>query len=249
MILVDDRTGSKELLQDIRARGVNADLARLTADFQFSGVDDRGDILVGVERKDIQDMLTCMRDHRLTGQQLQPMKDAYDRLFVVIEGPYKEGKDGGFVEVPIGGRWAIAKGSYRYGELEHHRMRLSDVGMESWRTFDSTETAAYVVWLYKHYQQPWADRLRKVHKVYAPPPNLRTPGHRVKMFSRREPSLLEKVCAQLPGIDTRAQDVAARFKSVSELVSASEEEWTRRMKGLRIGKGIARNIVQSLKGE
>ena len=62
-------------------------------------------------------------------------------------------------------------------------------------------------------------------------------------LSPRKPSLLRRLALELPGIDTKAVAVEKRFKSVWEMVNATEEEWM----GIEgIGKLTAKSVWEVL---
>lgn len=247
MILVDERVGSRELLQGLRGLGIDADLAgKLDADFQFTGEGPTGAILVGIERKEIQDLLNSKRDHRLAGHQLGPMTDAYDRVYVIVEGYWRRGRGTGLVETRNGSGWSAARGRVYYAEIVHFLSRLEEYAeIRVGRTGDEEETVGLIAGLYTEWQEPYEERRRKIQVVYAPGPDTRERrGHRASVF-RRKATLKEKWAAQLPGVDSRAIEVARQFKSAREMADADVERWLE-IEGLRIGRKTAENIVEAV---
>jgi ERCC4-type nuclease len=250
MIVVDSRTGSKELLPLLRQMGVQADLGGyIAADFQFEGHGEKPlePIIVGVERKTVQDMIGSIRERRLLGAQLPEMARAYQVVEIIMEGTWRRNRDTGLVEVPTGaGKWVVARGSMHHEELAHFLMRLQDLGILVWRTFDERETAAWLKARYNHYQQPYSERVAKLHVVYAPPPEVKRRGRRIGLLGARVASFKECVAAQLPGVDSRAIELAAQFPSAKALANATVEDWVR-LKG--VGKKGAQTIVQAWEQE
>src|ERR1700682_2606947 len=104
MIVVDYRTGSKDLLPFFSAYSVRAEAGTIefgdppkpAGDIMFVGNGPRGDVVVGIERKRITtgDMITSMRDERRAGAQLQVMMQAYDYSWLLVEGAIDSGPTG-----------------------------------------------------------------------------------------------------------------------------------------------------------
>lgn len=249
MLLVDERVGSRELLQSIRKRGIQAELGgKLDADFQWTGSGPDGQVLVGVERKSIQDLLGSMRDRRLVGQQLGRMVAAHDICYLVVEGIWRRGRETGLVEVR-NGRWETARGRFHYSEVGRFLCSLEELaGLRLWRTADAEETVAALADWYSWWQKPYSEH-KSLDAIYAPAPvvpNWNRRGGRARTFEvRQEATLLQKVCAQLPRIDSRAIEVATYFSSVRDLAEADVDRWT----GIRgIGKRTAEQIVEAVGG-
>jgi ERCC4-type nuclease len=216
---------------------------QIDSDFQFTGEGPVGTVLIGIERKEISDMLASMRDRRLAGQQLSRMTSCYDVCYLVIEGIWRRQRGTGFVEV-MNGSWRTSRGSHRYAEVDRFLCSLEQLaGLRIRRTADEEETCAQIVDLYSWWNKPY-DEHKSLDSIYAPPPDTRVRrGHRAAIF-HREPTLKEKWCAQLPGIDSRAIDVAASFESAREMANADVERWLQ--VGHRIGKKTAEGIVEAI---
>jgi DNA integrity scanning protein DisA with diadenylate cyclase activity len=108
------------------------------------------------------------------------------------------------------------------------------------RTGNPLETVATIVDLH-HY---WNDKLWHEHRahlsVYAPAEARQ--GRRLTL-APRSISLVEKMAMQLPGIDTRARQVAERFRTVREMTAASASDWEQ-IEG--IGPVIAKRVMGAL---
>lgn len=241
MILVDERTGSRELLQSIRNFGCDAELTKLdAADFAFSGCGPEGDVYVGVERKTISDLVQSMRSRRLAGFQHVQMSRIYDECYLFVEGLWRRGRDTGLLEVR-NSTWHVLRGNIRYAEADRFLCSLQHQGgIHIWRTADEEETAAAVSDRYLWWQKPWHEHTA-MQSLYAPQFEPKREGHK----PRRQSTLLENIAAQLPGIDSKADRVAAHFTSVREMVQADEKEW---MKVEGVGKVGAKKIVEAIHG-
>ncbi len=104
MIYIDNRIGSKELY-----RYFPKHLAELThleyADLMFTGHHEDGDVLVGIERKRIGDLVNSMCSGRLGGHQLIGMLNSYHISYLVVEGLFRANPQSGVLEVYRSGGW------------------------------------------------------------------------------------------------------------------------------------------------
>lgn len=243
MVIVDERIGSRELLQDIRNLGVQAELARLDgADFQFEGNGPDGPILIGIERKAIQDLCTCIRDGRLEGEQLPKFIPTYDVHYLVVEGYWRKSWKTGLLEV-YNGDWHLARGSYNYAEVDAFLCRLENVyGIHLWRTGDEQETASWIAGRYKWWSKEW-HRHRAPGAIYAPEPTIQRKGNRASLYIYKA-TLLDKWVHDLPHIEGRAIEIAKNFQSGIDMAAAPYERW-KSIKGL--GEKSARDIVDAIK--
>lgn len=94
MIIIDDRTGSKEFKKLLTRAGAKCKVKRLPfADFKIVGNGPNGRCRVGVERKTTDEIVSAIGDSRFVGHQLPGLlgnrsdgSRRYDFVFVVIEG-------------------------------------------------------------------------------------------------------------------------------------------------------------------
>lgn len=247
MILVDERTGSRELLSLIRGFGCDAELTHLdAADFAFTGCGDPdvcASPFIGIERKVLDsDLIQSMRSRRLAGSQVIKMSHIFDESYIIVEGIWKRERSSGYVIVPggKGNPWRQVRGSVKYAEVDRFLCSLEiQGGIHIWRTSDEEETAAAVADRYLWWQKPWAEH-SAMSSVYAPEGERRK-GHKPSM--RRESTLAEKVASQLPGVDSKAVVVAAHFGSVARMMAATEKEW---MQVEGVGKVGAKRIMEAI---
>jgi len=240
VVLVDERVGSRELLSSLRALGVDAELSgKLDADFQFIGEGEDGPVLVGLERKDIQDLLNSMRDGRLAGQQLPQFVRAYEVRYLVVEGIWRRQRSTGLVEIK-NGVWVASRGKHKYAEVVGFLCRLQALWqVQLWRTADAEETSALLAEVYSWWQKPWEEHKR--HAIYAPVP---VPKGRPSWLPH-ESSLLEEWLSRLPGIADRAIPLAKYFSSPRDMADADVDRWLT-IRGERIGKKTAEKIVEAI---
>jgi ERCC4-type nuclease len=252
MILVDERTGSKEFLQRIRNMGCDAELAHLdAADFAFSG---NGDPLghcpqpfVGIERKTIPDLVDSMRSRRLQGAQHVRMSQIYDETYLLIEGIWRRSRETGLLETFNSG-WRPIRGNVKYAEVDAFLCSAEAIGsLKIFRTSDEDESVAALVDRYRWWQKEWKDH-KSFQSIYAPEPDVNGPKHGTKprgMFVRRDATLCERIAAQLPGVDSKAVEVARYFGDAKTMITADEASWRRAPGVGRIG---AKKIVEQIGG-
>lgn len=230
MIQIDRRVGSAEL-----ARYFPPELAEVVelefADFAFDGRGPNGKVRVGIERKQIQDLVDSIKTGRLWGHQIPGMINLYDFNYLVIEGVFKAQPD--YIMVPIGRRWIrMAVGTK---VLDPY---LADVetlaGFMIRHTQGKKQTAQLVFHLYKWWQKEFEE-----HGQFGPYQRpIRLPE------GCTNGALLYKVARVLPGIGVkRGALVRDHFSSVLQMVNAPEEEWT---KITDIGPKTARVIREAI---
>ena len=240
MILLDDRTGSGDLIRYLR--GV-AKLSRLSfGDAQIEGNGPEGrPVLVGVEVKKVADVLTCITDGRFAGHQLPGLQASYEVVYLVVEGDYRVGKEG-LLEVMRYHMWRpILLGSrkFMYREMDNWLTTMEmKGGVKIRRTGGRQETAQFLKDLYGW----WTGREWEEHRAHLA---FHDPGPPVAML--RKPSLLRRMAKELPGVGwERSLEVEKRFDSVLEMALASELDW-KDIPG--IGKGIANKVRHAIHGE
>jgi len=236
VVLVDDRIGSKELAPHIP----DSVVVRLEyGDCEFVGNGAEGEVLVGIERKKLGELVTSIRTGRLVGHQLPGMVEYYDVTYLVIEGLVRQGVDNS-IEVWRKGRWGEAQtGRLGWTALYGMLTTLSTMwGVSAFFTTNLKETGELVRCLARWWGKPW--KSHKAHKrIYT--------GERAKVSLRDgEVSVLRKVASVLPGIGYGRSDAVEKyFGSVKEMCGATVEEWSE-VEG--IGKVTAKRVHGALRG-
>lgn len=217
MILVDGRVGSGELVGMFPA-GM-ATLGRLEyGDMAFIG-NGKGGVpcMVGVERKKVRDLVNCMVSGRFSGHQLPGLLNAYNVVYLVVEGVWRPGVDG-VVEVLGRGGWValvLGRMPVMYDAVVNFLNTITVMtGVRVVSTGGDRETVRVVTALYHWWEKGWDEhtshlREKQVEAVYL-----------VK------PSFKQTVAAALPGVGTaRSRAVCERFRSVRDMAVAEKGEW------------------------
>lgn len=241
MLFIDDRIGSRDLIDPLRKYGVPADLHRLEyGDFAFVGRGSRGfPLTVGIELKNTSDLLKSLSSGRFTGHQLPGLLAGYDRVWLLTEGIWRA-SESGVLEVLQGGAWRpAAAGTSRIMARDLDKQLLTLTirgGVLHHHCATRTDTVRWLSALY-HW---WVDKDLDEHKSHLA-------FHQVDLDRAllEIPSLTRKVAKELPGVGwEKSRAVESHFGSVHRMVTADRSEWTQ-VPG--IGKTLAARITTALR--
>lgn len=243
MLLIDRRTGSVDLSEPLKRLGVACEVVTLPfGDVALVGRgEDERPTTVGVEVKTVGDLLNSMTTGRLSGHQLPGLLASYDWVWVLVEGLHRPDPANGLLLTLRGGHWLpVELGSRHYLYREMALYLLSLVirgGVHVQHTQSRVETVRWLASLDSWWAKPWSEHrghLALYHKTGVWP------------HTFVPPSLVRRIAAELPGVGwERSGAVSDHFKSVLEMVRASETDW-QEIDG--IGKTLAKRIVSALEG-
>lgn len=248
MVYLDDRAGSGALWQPLRSQGLDVQLTRMDyADVAFQGNGPEGcPVQIGIEHKQVGDIVKCMHDGRFAGHQLPGLVANYGVVYLLVEGSYRANPKTGELEVPAfrGTKkgWANLRTGQRgvmYRELESFLITLeTKAGIKVRRTFNTHESCLFIKTLYNW----WTVKAFEQHRSHL----AFDESGLVDQALLVRPSLLKRVAKELPGIGwKKSAAVAAHFTSVAEMVGARSKEW-QEIEG--IGKTMADRIVRAVGG-
>lgn len=252
MIYIDYRKGSgvdadgNELLPPlIRRLGVECEVTDLPcADAAFEGNGKLGPISIGIERKTLHDMLSCIDDSRYSVVQRVPMLQLYERNFLMIEGLWKCGRGEPYEGVLMqgyrnGASWGPLKArssrQVLYSKLYRYLVSVSLSGVTVTYSLDVTQTAIQIVELYHYFQKKWSRHtaLIETQKIQVPALDMRP------KLCRRWASEIDDVGAVL------SIEAERMFRTGHALANSDETDWVR-IPG--IGAPTARKIVREIRG-
>jgi len=246
MIIVDHRAGSFDLLPLVPQPARHEQMEFGDVAFVGNGPDGMP-VRVGIEVKKLNDALQCISTSRFAGHQLIGLVNSYNAAYLLIEGQWSRGRDGTMME-RRGKDWhpiTLGRRPFLFRDFEHWLTTVETAGVRIRRAGTRRQTADVIGDLFTW----WTDKQYDEHRSLC---QFDTSQDRTPMV---KPGLVRRVAAQLPGISwVRSQHVAARFESVLELALADERDWmeikwkSNSGENQGIGKGIARKVVQAIRG-
>lgn len=239
VILADYHRGSHELIPDIIKAGVPASKADLIyGDYAFEGYGPKGPILVGVERKTLHDMLSCIDSAHFTGKQMVGMKKMYGFSFLLVEGLWRAHEDGWLMEGFPNGSWGYCKQRTQrvmYSKLRRYLVSITLAGTPVIYTRDQKGTAYDLCELFHYFQKTWNKHasLLEMHKL------------NIAQLSGK-PSVTRRWAESLDGVgSTYGMEADRIFKTPYKLAASTEQDWLR-IAG--IGPKTARKIIREIHG-
>lgn len=247
MILIDTKGDKKDshpgrdMINAINRIGVKAEQADLQyGDAMFEGRGPLGTIAVGIERKSLHDMLTCIDDARYSAHQRIGMKQMYTVSALMVEGHWKPHDPQGLLMEGFhgGASWGYCshgRSRTMYAKLYRYLISVALSGVIVSYSRDVWHTAFNICEWYHYFEKPWTGHtsLQELQKIAIPTLNAK-------------PNLVRKWAADIEGIGTKlSEDAAKLFKKPITLANADESEWLR-IPG--IGVKSAQQIVREIWG-
>lgn len=243
MLFVDDRAGSCELVEPLRKFGVPVESTRLDyGDVAFEGRGEKGaSVLIGVEFKQLRELVQALRTERLQGYQLPGMRDTYQHSYLFIEGELEYDRGGLLLVKKHGarfGRSAPMPGQMTVNELLKRIYVLHLCGgLNPWYTTTRKDTLQSLVALYHCWTDTDLDKHKSHIAAYEAPSIISISSFRrtVKTF---------------PGVGLRSSlAVEMQFSgNLVAAVTASVETWAgiliidEKGKPRRLGTKVAQSI-------
>jgi len=218
MLLVDDRAGSKELAAPLQKMGLLVELTRLEfGDVAFIGKGEGGkDVSIGIEFKQLGELVTSFRSERLQGFQLPGMRDSYDYSYLFFEGAWLYDKQG-----------VLQRRSKHTGKLKpmEGKMTISELlkrvfvlhlrgGLNPWPTTSRPDTLSSIRDLYR----TWTDKALDEHTshlgIYTAPSLVQMSDFRVTVST-------------FPGVGRAGSKAVEQFfeGNLARAVAASPAVW------------------------
>ena len=239
-ILIDSRTGSKDLLPYFDD-GILTELK--FGDVAFVGNGPEGNVEIGVEIKRIADLVQSIANGRLAGHQVPGLVGTYYKVYLIVEGVWRPNPQTGVIQI-YKGNWFDMKTGREFtfaGVWGFLNTLAVQAGIIVLPTTSIRSTVLAIQVMSKWWQEKW-ERHHSLQVLYKPtPPRLFTPARRPGHIH------LRYIAAELPGIGwERALAVEKKFRTVQQMMDATEEEW-REVEG--IGKVTAQMVWRALREE
>lgn len=252
MIFVDCRAGSKELLKPLQDAGLNATSTTLSfGDVAFEGKSSSHATLdIGIEFKQLSELITCMHDGRFSGHQLPGLTGEhrmYDYAWLLYEGRWRTGSQGQ-LEIYKGMRrgkeiWVGAYGNITASEFKK-RLMTFDIcgGIRIKHTNMRQETLLFIEELYRWF----TDKPLDGHSSHLAP-------HTVQSFIPLSDFRISVLT--FPGIGIAASKAAEVYftGSLVRATNATVQEWAElpvatKGKTKRLGMSTAQKVVDYCRG-
>jgi len=250
MIVIDSRTGSKELAPLFEQIGAKYTLGQLEAgDFAFDGNTPKGPSRLGVERKTIRDLLQSMQSGRLVDVQIPRMLDLYDRSYLIVEGLCRANPWTGMLEEACEDAkdhkriwWrevTLGRQRFMWEHFDHFLCSLEWTPVRVRRTTGEANTVRNIISLHSYHQREWKDH-KSLRTMYFDPWNV------IPLQSRENP--VRSVARELPGIGVeKSLACQMKWRSPFDMIAMSTSEDWQSLPG--VGPKTARKILNWIHGE
>lgn len=245
VILIDDRSGSKELFPSLKKIGLPVELARLpTGDLAFTGRGEKGVAIdIGIEFKTITELVQALRTQRLQGHQLLEMRGTppvFDFCWLLVEGEPLYTAQGMLVR--RNGKRSVKPLGMTITEL-YKRMTVLHLcgGLNPVFTNTRQDTVKWIEAMYHALTDVDLDQHKSHLAIYTPP-------------SLVPPTQFERTISTLPGIGRRVAKAAEkRFGTITVALAASVEQWAavetvdEKGKARKLGSSAAMKIKEAIR--
>ncbi len=249
MIFIDPRKGSGELAPLFR--GSEYELAELdAADFAFAGNGPEELVTIGVERKEIGDLLNSMRSRRLSAFQVPRILECYDIGYLIVEGAFRPDPHGPRLQLLQGTDWETPPWlQLGYDALMGYLNSIEQSGISVLRSYDSMETVRMVLLLERWWSKPWeSHHVFQQFRASSPPglvelQSLDPSDEKIPLAARRR-ILVRLMAKEIPGVGwVRSRAAAEHFSTPRKMTNANQSTWEE-LEG--IGPKIALRAAQLL---
>lgn len=248
MLLVDSRSGSEELVDPLRKRGLEVVETKLEfGDVAFEGRGDGGaPVQIGIEVKKLNELVQSMRSGRLEGFQLLGMRGAaendqplYDFAYLFIQGEVEFDKRGVLLER----KWRRGRQSLEpmHGAMNAYEFlkRIQNLHLNGGLNTQYAPTQDRLVTNIEVLYRVWTDKDKDAHTshlaIYNPPTLVP-----VSQFRR--------TINTLPGLGFERSAAAQRvFGDLHTAINATADEWAKlTTNGKKFGTPAAQSVVAAI---
>lgn len=236
MIMVDYRIGSKQLTPELLRLGLQVEEVELEyGDVAFEAYGPEGEYLVGVERKTLSDLLTCMTDSRYSAHQLPGMLRSYQENYLLLEGAFRRGPNGS-IQVYIG-QWVETNRNPRritYDQFDKFLWTVRrQAGVHVFRCRSIEDSAHHIRNLYDHCRKRWEDH-KSFHRF----------AHNGSIVDTliNKPSLVRRIAKEFDGLGwIKSKGIADNFNIPQQFANATVEQ----LKAAGLGPALANRVYKA----
>ena len=209
MIRIDDRIGSRELAKPLQRLGLPVKVKRMEfGDVRWTGCGPSDSLVtVAVERKKVSDLLACLQDNRFAGKQLPGLLNAYDRVYLLVEGLWRPDPKTCVMQTARGrgqgGDAGFTRRRFMYADFDGFIQSIRELGrIDVAFTYNERHTCFWLHSRYRWWAKAWSDHksLRPMFKALHR--KVREPGKDDEPEAIRmgRASVQRKMVAQIPGV-------------------------------------------------
>lgn len=242
MLLVDSRAGSRDLVKPLAKVLGTDNVEETTLDFGDVAFTGRGPnntpLDIGIEHKQVADIVACCRDGRFAGHQLPGMRKMYNHSWLMIEGQWAH-DNAGLITTYQGPHrgWRPLPGKMRASEFEKHILTFELCGGVHVRYTNSrADSVRAIVDLFRW----WTDKAMDSHTSHVA---IHTP------VALGPDSDFRYAVRAWPGVGHKLSKAAEKaFGSVINAASASTRQWAElETEGRRFGEVNAAKLTKFLR--
>jgi ERCC4-type nuclease len=261
-VLIANDVGSKDLIEypPFDKCGELCDLT--SGDVCFIGNGPDGPVTVGVELKNVEDLVSSTDNGRLQGTQFRRMLTEYQVIWLLYYGRFRQAPLSNQLQLWKAGEWRnhyLGKRPVYFPRLTSLLISAQEIGVNTWHCEDKRQAVDWLAELVKWRIKPW-----EKHTSLQALDQSRTVNNkdkREKQANRaslmpvidERTQLRAKVALQLPALGYhRALEVAERY-SVKQMVNLTPDQWAEletvdRATGKRkkFGKGVGAAVVAAV---
>lgn len=220
MLLIDERDGSKELLEPLEKLSLPAGLTRLDfGDIAFEGRGIGGKrVMIGIEHKKLEELIGSLRSNRLQGHQLPGMRGAprpmYHFAWLLIEGELLFDKKNRLMK--------------RIGKREFKPIAGNMTADELFKRLFNMQINAGLMWMFAKDQRHSCKLIQSLYRMWT---DQDQDEHTSHLAAYEPPTLVpisdkRRTFMTFPGIGQKASLAAERaFGSIRKAVNASPSMW------------------------
>jgi hypothetical protein len=261
-VLIDDRVGSRDVIE-YPPFDKCGELSRLNSgDVCFAGNGPDGPVMVGVELKSVEDLLSATDNGRIQGTQLPAMLAEYDVCWLLYYGRVRQAPLSNQLQVWRAGEWRnhyFGKRPTYYGMLSGFLIGLQEIGVNVQHVEDKRQAVDWLAELVRWRCKPWAkhkslrafDQSRVVRST--PTNDKRTNRASLMPVVDERTELRGRTALQWPSLGYERAMAAADLYTVKQMVNLTADQWAEletvdRATGKRkkFGKGVGAAVVAAV---
>ncbi len=217
MLYIDDREGSRELLEPVARTATPVRSQRLEfGDCSFLGQGPDGEIPIGIEYKTVSDLIQSLQDGRLLGHQLPGMLNSYEVRYLLVEGVVSADVEDSIRYLSERGQWKKHPSSLKYSQLVGWLNSVALLyGVRVVHSSNLLTSAVTVASIYRWWSKPYKDHGASI--VVHQPAFLRP---------LERPTRIQRVASTFPGVGAeKLHAIEAKFASVRDMVNSPPMVW------------------------